>query len=205
MHKSAGIVLIVLLMSLIGCGKKTTGDESQSPSETQQQPSQSSSIETGERTPNDSLPAANRSHQSAGPNATLEGGKAASRPLHSKGATASNAVPTNPSHPAGDTTEAPSTPIMLKGAPMGGVRFEHSKHAAACESCHHAPREPKLVSTSPETCTACHTKPPQPGMKTGKQAAFHNPTATAGTCIDCHKKSAVSPTKCTQCHKKENA
>ncbi len=100
----------------------------------------------------------------------------------------------------------PSKPIVLTGNPMGGVRFEHAKHLVACGTCHHPSREPKPNSTPQQACTSCHTKPPQAGMKTTRQAAFHNPTATAGTCIDCHKKSgAAAPTKCTQCHKKENA
>lgn len=100
----------------------------------------------------------------------------------------------------------PAKPILLTGNPMGGVRFEHAKHSVACETCHHASREPKPGSAPQQACTSCHTKPTQAGMKTGKQAAFHNPTATAGTCIDCHKKSGgAAPTKCMQCHKKENA
>lgn len=100
----------------------------------------------------------------------------------------------------------PAKPILLTGAPMGGVRFEHAKHPVACDTCHHAPRQPKPGTAAQEACTSCHTKPVQAGMKTNKQAAFHNATATAGTCIDCHKESGGSaPTKCTQCHKKENA
>ena len=100
---------------------------------------------------------------------------------------------------------APGT-VILKGAPMGGVKFEHAKHKVDCQTCHHPSREPRAASAPQQACTGCHTKPPQPGMKTGKQAAFHNPTATAGTCIDCHKKSGgAAPTKCVQCHKKENA
>ena len=100
----------------------------------------------------------------------------------------------------------PSKPILLTGNPMGGVRFEHIKHPVACETCHHPSRDPKPGKVAQQACTDCHTKPPQPGMKTGKQAAFHNPVATAGTCIDCHKKlGGNAPTKCTQCHKKENA
>ncbi len=99
----------------------------------------------------------------------------------------------------------PAKPIVLTGAPMGGVKFEHTKHQFECDRCHHASREPKPGTGAPQACTSCHTKPPQPGMKTGKQAAFHNSSATAGTCIDCHKKSGgAAPTKCTQCHKKEN-
>ncbi len=99
----------------------------------------------------------------------------------------------------------PTKPIVLTGAPMGGVKFEHSKHKVDCSTCHHASRQPKPGSGAQEACTTCHTKPTQTGMKTGKQAAFHNPSATAGTCIDCHKKSGGNaPTKCIQCHKKEN-
>ncbi len=99
----------------------------------------------------------------------------------------------------------PAKPIVLTGAPIGGVKFEHSKHKFDCTTCHHASREPKPNTAAQQACTSCHTKPPQPGMKTGKQAAFHNASATAGTCIDCHKKSgANAPTKCAQCHKKEN-
>lgn len=100
----------------------------------------------------------------------------------------------------------PAKPVVLTGSPMGGVKFDHSAHKFDCSTCHHAPRQPKPGTAAQEACTACHTKPAQAGMKTAKQAAFHNPTATAGTCIDCHKKSGGNaPTKCAQCHKKENA
>ncbi|HVJ04750.1 MAG TPA: cytochrome c3 family protein [Candidatus Saccharimonadales bacterium] len=100
---------------------------------------------------------------------------------------------------------APAKPILLTGNPMGGVRFEHSKHPVACDTCHHPSRQPKPGTAPQQACTSCHSKPPQSGMKTGKQAAFHNASATAGTCIDCHKKSGgAAPTKCAQCHKKEN-
>lgn len=118
------------------------------------------------------------------------------------------AQPVPPSRVQGAPKEGipPSKPILLTGNPMGGVRFEHSKHPVACETCHHPSREPKPGTPPQQACTSCHTKPSQAGMKTGKQAAFHNPAATAGTCIDCHRKSgAAAPTKCTQCHKKENA
>jgi competence protein ComEA len=120
---------------------------------------------------------------------------------------ATKATPATPATPASSRQKPtpPAKPILITGNPMGAVKFEHSKHPFACETCHHPPRQPKPGAGTPELCTDCHTKPPQPGMKTGKQAAFHNPTATAGTCIDCHKKSGGNaPTKCTQCHKKEN-
>lgn len=119
---------------------------------------------------------------------------------------AHNAEGAQTAAPAKQKATPPAKPILLTGNPMGGVRFEHAKHSVACDTCHHPARDPKKKSAPEEACTTCHTKPPQPGMKTGKQAAFHNATATAGTCIDCHKKSGgAAPTKCTQCHKKENA
>jgi nitrate/TMAO reductase-like tetraheme cytochrome c subunit len=45
-------------------------------------------------------------------------------------------------------------------------------------------------------------------MKTVTQAAFHNPAAKSGTCIDCHLKMNAegkkAPTTCMQCHSKAN-
>ena len=106
------------------------------------------------------------------------------------------------------TPKAPDKPIILKGAPMGGVKFEHSKHAVDCATCHHAPKEPVKGKEQFAACTTCHTKPAQAGMKTTKQTAFHNATGQAGLCIDCHKKEAAAkpaaPVKCAQCHKKDN-
>lgn len=117
----------------------------------------------------------------------------------------SKQAPATPAPAQGKKAAPPSKPIVLTGAPMGGVKFEHAKHPVACETCHHASRPEKPASAAQQACTNCHTKPPQAGMKNGKQAAFHNASATAGTCIDCHKKSGgAAPTKCTQCHKKEN-
>ena len=105
--------------------------------------------------------------------------------------------------------KAPTTPEILKGSPMGGVKFEHSKHATVkCDVCHHAAKPGKTPKAAQEACTDCHTKVATAPMKTKLQAAFHNPTATAGICIDCHKaenaKGKKAPTKCAECHKKEN-
>ena len=131
--------------------------------------------------------------------ATAEPAKAAPAAANSAPAPAAQAA-------AKQKPTPPAKPILLTGNPMGAVKYEHAKHPFPCETCHHPSREPKPGTAPQQACTTCHTKPPQPGMKTGKQAAFHNPTATAGTCIDCHKKSGGNaPTKCTQCHKKENA
>ncbi len=102
---------------------------------------------------------------------------------------------------------------ILKGAPMGGVKFEHKLHAeraeSKCDTCHHASKPEKALEQPQQACTGCHTKTATPPMKTTTLAAFHkNATATAGNCIDCHKaenaKGKKAPTKCMECHKKEN-
>jgi len=103
--------------------------------------------------------------------------------------------------------------FMLRDSPLGVVRFEHKLHqeraADKCETCHHASRPEKPAKAAQQSCFDCHTKPPQPGMKTGRQGAFHSPTAQSGTCIDCHKMQNAQgkkvPTKCMECHKKGNA
>lgn len=109
---------------------------------------------------------------------------------------------------AAETT--PGT-VILKGAPMGGVKFDHKAHAATakCDTCHHASKPEKALASPHQKCQDCHTTPAAAGMKTKAQAAFHNPTATAGICIDCHKaenaKGKKAPTKCAECHQKANA
>ncbi len=118
-----------------------------------------------------------------------------------------------PALPAWSQTQPTRDTFILKGSPMGAVKFEHKLHVARaankCETCHHASKPEKPLKAPQEACMDCHTKPPQPGMKTGLPAAFHNPMAQAGTCIDCHKQQLAAgkkpPLKCTDCHKKENA
>ena len=103
--------------------------------------------------------------------------------------------------------------VILKGAPMGGVKFDHKAHVAAadnkCDVCHHASKPEKPLASAHEKCQDCHTPTATAPMKTKTQAAFHNATATAGICIDCHKaenaKGKKAPTKCTECHQKANA
>lgn len=109
-------------------------------------------------------------------------------------------------------TTAPKDVAILKGAAMGGVKFEHKLHVERagkkCETCHHASRPEKPGTVAQQSCLDCHTRPPAPGMKTGLPAAFHNAAAQAGVCIDCHKRENAQgkkpPTKCLDCHKKEN-
>ena len=103
--------------------------------------------------------------------------------------------------------------VVLTGSPLGGVRFEHKLHATraanACETCHHASKPEKPATAPQQACSECHTKVATAPMKTKYQAAFHNPMAQTGTCVDCHKaenaKGKKAPVKCAECHKKENA
>lgn len=107
--------------------------------------------------------------------------------------------------------KAPDT-VILKGAPMGGVKLDHAKHnadyGAKCVDCHHASKTEKPLSAEYQKCTDCHTKTAAAPMKTKLQAAFHDPMAKTGTCVNCHAKAVAAgktaPAKCADCHKKEN-
>lgn len=109
--------------------------------------------------------------------------------------------------------KTPKDIVILKGAPMGGVKFNHKAHTGErgvkCETCHHPSKPEKPSTAAQQACMDCHTPVAAAPMKTKRQAAFHNPTATAGTCINCHKaenaKGKKAPVKCMDCHKKENA
>jgi hypothetical protein len=108
--------------------------------------------------------------------------------------------------------QAPKAPgvVVLKGAPNGDVTFDHAAHvkaaASKCDGCHHASKPEKPAGAAQEACRKCHTKAATAPMKTKLQAAFHNPMAKAGTCVDCHVKLVAAgkkaPAKCTDCHKK---
>jgi hypothetical protein len=109
--------------------------------------------------------------------------------------------------------KAPTT-VILKGAPLGGVKFDHAKHSkiegVKCDVCHHASKPEKPSKTANEDCQGCHTKAATAPMKTNAQGAFHVAMAKSGLCIDCHVKAIaagkVAPAagKCPLCHKKEN-
>lgn len=111
-----------------------------------------------------------------------------------------------------DLPKPPET-MILKGSPLGPVKLEHKAHiervAGKCDACHHASKPEKPSKAAQQACRDCHTKPLPPGMKTGTQAAFHNPPAKSGTCIDCHLKSnaagKAAPVACIKCHSKMNA
>ena len=111
---------------------------------------------------------------------------------------------------AGVKKAEPKDVILLKRAALGTVKFEHKLHTertAKCENCHHASKPEKANAAPQQACSDCHTKVAKAPMKTKLQAAFHNPTAATGTCIDCHKsetaKGKAAPVKCLGCHKKE--
>ena len=107
---------------------------------------------------------------------------------------------------------APDT-VILKGSPMGGVKFMHSAHAKdrgiKCETCHHGAKPEKAATGKNQACGDCHEKTAAAPMKTSFKLAFHDATAKKGICIDCHTaenaKGKKAPTKCTECHQKANA
>lgn len=109
------------------------------------------------------------------------------------------------------TPKAPES-VVLTGSPLGGVKFNHKLHTAdasvKCTTCHHASKPEKAKTSDYQKCTDCHTKTAAAPMKTATRGAFHDPMAKKGTCIDCHVTEAAkgkkAPTKCADCHKKEN-
>ena len=111
--------------------------------------------------------------------------------------------------------EKPPTVVVLKGSPMGGVKFDHGRHSkmegVKCDTCHHASKPEHPAKSAHERCQGCHTNPATAPMKTATQGAFHVAMAKGGLCIDCHAKAiaagkATAPAagKCAMCHKKEN-
>ncbi len=115
--------------------------------------------------------------------------------------------------PAFAAQKAPQDTIILKGNPMGGVKFLHSAHAKGrgikCDTCHHPSKTEKPATAATQACSDCHTKAATAPMKTTYKLAFHDAMAKKGICIDCHlaqnAKGKKAPTKCTECHQKANA
>ncbi len=90
------------------------------------------------------------------------------------------------------------TDAVLLAAPrratgFGAVQFRHKTHVGErdvkCVVCHHEQKVILPRVTQEQNCAECHTHDPKPPVKTNLQNAFHNKGATAGVCIDCHKKS----------------
>ena len=117
------------------------------------------------------------------------------------------------SAPAFAQAKTPQDVIILKGNPMGGVKFMHTTHAKdrsiKCDTCHHPSKSEKPSKAATEACSDCHTKAAAAPMKTTYKLAFHDAMAKKGVCIDCHvaenAKGKKAPTKCTECHQKANA
>jgi sRNA-binding protein len=60
--------------------------------------------------------------------------------------------------------------VVLKGNPMGGVNFDHAKHAklvgdAKCDTCHHASKPEMALKSKNQKCQDCHTKEAAGGKK----------------------------------------
>jgi hypothetical protein len=108
--------------------------------------------------------------------------------------------------------QAKAPGVVILKAPNGGVKFDHATHSkrqgVTCATCHHPSKPQKPMKAAQENCGDCHTSVAAAPMKTKLQAAFHDPMAKKGICIDCHVKENAAgkkaPTKCTECHKKEN-
>ena len=109
--------------------------------------------------------------------------------------------------------QAPKAPdtAVLTGSPLGNVTLSHAAHnktyGAKCEDCHHPSKPEKAMKGPQEKCGDCHTKVAAAPMKTKLQAAFHDPMAKKGTCVDCHQQAIAkgnkkAPAKCADCHKK---
>ncbi|MGQ9916232.1 MAG: cytochrome c3 family protein, partial [Bryobacteraceae bacterium] len=113
-------------------------------------------------------------------------------------------------NPKANAPKAPEL-IVMKDAALGSVAFPHKAHegmpGVQCEICHHASKPEKPETRPNQACRDCHTKPPAAGMKTSRQAAFHNSTAQSGVCVNCHKRELAAgkkpPLKCAECHRKE--
>jgi Class III cytochrome C family len=108
------------------------------------------------------------------------------------------------------TPKEPDTAV-LAGAPLGAVTLDHKAHTktygAKCDACHHPSKGEKPLKAAHQKCGDCHTKAAAAPMKTKLQAAFHDPMAKKGTCVDCHQQAAAkgnkkAPARCADCHKK---
>lgn len=210
----SSFLLVVLCLSLAGCGGKQSEE---SPKTEGAKPAATQAAEPQDTaTPTQKQPEA----ASAEP-AQKKPAAASAEPAQKQTETAS----VEPAKPAVVSTSTPAAaPVaqekkvvpkdvaLLKGGALGAVKFQHKLHVERagkkCETCHHASRPEKPGTAAQESCLNCHTRPPAAGMKTGLPAAFHNPMAKAGVCIDCHQaenaRGKKAPIKCVDCHKKEN-
>jgi class III cytochrome C family protein len=222
-------VLLALLVVFSGCAEKKSEESASKPgAPTQAQPSESAPglqpppSATPDARPNPA-PSAPPPKEAVPPRAQKEPAPVTPPPAVVPEAKAEPARPQEPKL-APTSQNPPQRPVaaepkkvmakellVLRGPPLGVVRLEHKLHAdraGNCNTCHHASRPEKPATAPQQACSDCHTKMAVSPMKTKYQAAFHNPTAQTGTCVDCHKaqnaKGKKAPVKCTECHKKEN-
>jgi len=229
MNRPAGWVVLSLAFVLVlgGCSeKKSDKSASQASPPAQEQPSKPESATQA------ALPVGPSPEQSpariepARPEAVAQLEKQEPSPAAAPPTPAPQPISAAPPTPAlQPTSAAPQEPapteskkavardvVVLTGSPLGGVRFEHKLHAARagnnCATCHHPSKPEKPASAPQQACSDCHTNAAAPPMKTKHQAAFHDPTAQSGTCINCHKaesaKAQKPPLNCMECHKQEN-
>ena len=107
---------------------------------------------------------------------------------------------------------APQGPIILKGAPMGAVKFDHTSHlkvAGKCDVCHHASKPAKPLKSPQEACTDCHTRPATPPVTTNLQGGVPQSHRDGGyfASIATREQNAsgkAAPVKCADCHQKAN-
>ncbi|HSM50570.1 MAG TPA: cytochrome c3 family protein [Thermoanaerobaculia bacterium] len=102
---------------------------------------------------------------------------------------------------------------MVLPAKLGDVTFDHRKHASElkidCATCHHPSRAERPHAAQQQACRDCHTQPAAAPVTTSLRDAFHNATAKAGLCVDCHldpkNQGRATPAKCADCHRKAPA
>jgi hypothetical protein len=103
------------------------------------------------------------------------------------------------------------------------IKFTHKKHSTdykiGCGECHHDENGQPLTdlkeSDEVKSCFECHNKPGElkgkkaKGLSDKEKLAYHA-NAMHDNCVDCHKKwnkenkSKAAPTKCTDCHPKDD-
>lgn len=119
--------------------------------------------------------------------------------------------------PAQAQTEPPAEiTIDACAAKKSPVTFPHKDHfeRLECKTCHHTQDDLTLEAvasgTKVETCESCHLKPEEESTPNCTQQSLKsNPFHIL--CVGCHKEklaedeSLSAPTKCAQCHPKEEA
>jgi hypothetical protein len=84
--------------------------------------------------------------------------------------------------------EMPKDVVILRGSPLGAVKFDHKLHSLArntkCETCHHPSRKEKPAATATGLLGLPHKVAIAP-MKpaSGRVSQCHG----CATCINCHK------------------